>query len=270
VTISRRGLLGLGLVAGASLAGCTRAVRSAGGPVSGTSPPAGGTGSTAPASTARPSRPATPSAAARTPAATGPATEYAGGPAAGGQVALTFHGAGDPAIAHQLLAIFAGADARVTVLAVGTWLLANPAIGGQILAAGHELGNHTYQHLDIDNLDRQAAQSEIVRCRDLLRSQTGSPGAHFRPSQTQHASAQVLQLAGAAGYRTCLSYNLDSLDYTDPGPAAVRANVARAVAGDIVSLHFGHPGTVAAMPGILADLKARGLRPVTATELLHR
>jgi peptidoglycan/xylan/chitin deacetylase (PgdA/CDA1 family) len=195
--------------------------------------------------------------------------EYASGPTSRGEVALTFHGAGDPAIAQQLLAIFARTGAQVTVLGVGTWLASNAALARQIVAAGHELGNHTYQHLDIDSLDPAAARAEIVRCRDVLRSLVGSGGAHFRPSQTQHASAQVLALAGAAGYPTCLSYNVDSLDYTDPGPAAVRANVARAGAGAIVSLHFGHPGTVTAMPGILADLRARGLRPVTASQLLR-
>ena len=39
-------------------------------------------------------------------------------------------------------------------------------------------------------------------------------------------------------------------------------------AGSIVSLHLGHAGTVAALPGILAGLRARGLAAVTVTELL--
>jgi hypothetical protein len=38
--------------------------------------------------------------------------------------------------------------------------------------------------------------------------------------------------------------------------------------GSVVSLHFGHPGTLAALPGILADLHRRGLRAVTTSELL--
>jgi len=37
----------------------------------------------------------------------------------------------------------------------------------------------------------------------------------------------------------------------------------------VVSMHLGHPGTVQALPGILTDLAARGLTPVTATELLR-
>ena len=103
----------------------------------------------------------------------------------------------------------------------------------------------------------------------LLDSLVGSPGTRFRQSQAPRATALVRRLAGAAGYPVCLSYDVDSLDYTDPGPQAVRAHVARARAGSIVSMHFGHAGTVDAMPKILEDLAARELRPVTAATLLR-
>jgi polysaccharide deacetylase 2 family uncharacterized protein YibQ len=43
--------------------------------------------------------------------------------------------------------------------------------------------------------------------------------------------------------------------------------VAQAAGGSIVSLHFGHPGTVEALPGILDDLQARGLQAVSASTL---
>ncbi len=35
-----------------------------------------------------------------------------------------------------------------------------------------------------------------------------------------------------------------------------------------MSLHFGHAGTVTALPAIIKGLATRGLRPVTLTELL--
>jgi hypothetical protein len=38
--------------------------------------------------------------------------------------------------------------------------------------------------------------------------------------------------------------------------------------GSIVSLHFGHQGTIDALPDILAVLRSRGLRPVTTSALL--
>lgn len=65
-----------------------------------------------------------------------------------------------------------------------------------------------------------------------------------------------------------LSYDVDSLDWTDPGPGVIRHAVASATAGSVVSMHLGHEATVLALPGILTDLADRGLTPVTATELL--
>ena len=57
------------------------------------------------------------------------------------------------------------------------------------------------------------------------------PGAFFRPSAAQHATPEVLRLAGAAGYATVLSYDVDSRDFTDPGAAAIRGAVAAATRG---------------------------------------
>ena len=282
MTLSRRALLGSFLAGTAAvIAGCSSSVRSAvrsqAAPVPSVPPvgtstarssAAGPTAPTPPAVTGAPRSSASPTPAGP-PRALGPARQVSHGPSNRGEVALTFHGAGDPVIAHQLLAIFRAHRAHVTVLGVGTWLAANPLLAKRIVADGHELGNHTYHHLDIDSLDEQQAHEEIFRCRDLLLSLIGSPGAHFRQSQSQTASTLVRRLAGSAGYRVCLSYDVDSLDYTDPGPTVVRSNVAQAQAGSIVSMHFGHAGTVEAMPAILTDLAARGLRPVTASELLR-
>ncbi len=197
------------------------------------------------------------------------AAVVAHGPRTRPEIALTFHGGGDPAIARELLAIFAAHDAKVTVLAVGTWLAQHPSLGRQIFSAGHDLGNHTYRHLDINNLSPPDALAEIVGCRAVLEAAVASVGSHFRQSQAQTPTRLVRRLAAKAGYPVCLSYDVDSLDYTDPVVRAVRANVAAARPGSVVSMHFGHAVTVEAMPAILADLAARGLQPVTASRLLR-
>jgi hypothetical protein len=56
---------------------------------------------------------------------------------------------------------------------------------------------------------------------------------------------------------------------TGAGPDAVVSTVLGLTQpGSIISLHLGHPGTVAALPAIMRGLARRGLRPVTLTELL--
>ena len=192
------------------------------------------------------------------------------GPRKRREVALTFHGSGDPAVARRVLAAAAASGARITVMAVGVWLGSRPEMARLILAGGHELGNHTQHHADINAMDETAAHEEITQCAERLRRLTGDIGTWFRPSQTPHANSAVRALAARAGYRGCLSYDVDSLDFTDPGPDAVVRNVLDAArGGSIVSLHLGHPGTAAAMPALLDGLRRARLRPVTVSTLLR-
>ncbi|HEX3906466.1 MAG TPA: polysaccharide deacetylase family protein [Mycobacteriales bacterium] len=199
----------------------------------------------------------------------GPAREITSGHRSSGQVALTFHVAGDPAVVSAVLKAARRQNAHLTMLVVGTWLAQNPRFARQILAAGHDLGNHTWSHPVLADDDPDATRLEIVKCRDLLTRLTGNGGRWFRPSGTPHATPLMLRASGAAGYPTSLSYDVDPLDYTDPGAAAVVSRVlSSAHGGSIVSLHTLFPGTAEALPHVISGLRARGLEPVAASRLL--
>jgi peptidoglycan/xylan/chitin deacetylase (PgdA/CDA1 family) len=191
------------------------------------------------------------------------------GPRTRQAVALTFHGAGDPAITRRMLAVAAEGKARITVLAIGQWLADHPELARAILDGGHELGNHTWSHPTLTRLAAPKVATEITRAAAELRTLTGSPGRWFRPSGTRTSSPVIRAAAVAAGYGACLSYDVDPLDYTDPGPAAVERRFAADVRpGSVVSLHLGHAGTLEAMPHLLATLQSRGLAAATVSELL--
>ena len=189
------------------------------------------------------------------------------------RVALTFHTDGDLGLAAQLLDVLARRNTVMTAFVVGNWLDANPSWGKRLVDAGHEVANHTFSHPSFLRLSRDAMLDEIVRCRDVLARNAESPGRYFRPSGTDDGTAappgQVLQVSAEAGYATVLGFDVDPLDYTDPGAEVVTQRTLAAVhPGAIVSLHFGHPGTVAALPAILEGLASRNLTPVTASTLL--
>ncbi|WP_416968636.1 polysaccharide deacetylase family protein [Streptomyces sp. 4F14] len=221
---------------------------------------------------AEPSRPAparpltvvpTPRAFPREPA------QIAAGPRTRPQLALTFHGAGDPGIARSVLGEVERAGARVTVLAVGSWLDEFPGMARRVLDGGHDLGNHTQRHLGINDMSEAEARAEIGACAARIKRLTGGVGNWFRPSRAARASPLVVRLAREAGYPHVLSYDVDSLDFTSPGADQVaRTVLGEARAGSVVSLHFGYRDTVAALPVVLEELGRRGLRAVTTTELL--
>jgi peptidoglycan/xylan/chitin deacetylase (PgdA/CDA1 family) len=264
-TTDRRTALraGAGLLAGSALAaGCTpttgAVAHTAASPHSSTPAP--------PAPSTHPAR--------RAPAPTprhfpGHPAQITQGPRSRPRVALTFHGQGDPATARALLAEAERHGARVTVLAVGTWLDEHPELARRILDGGHDLGNHTQRHVDINALPEADAHAEIAACAERLERLTGSIGTWFRPSRAARASPLVARLARRAGYPHVLSYDVDSLDFTAPGADAVARKVLGEIRnGSVVSLHFGYEDTVAALPAVLEELDRRGLHAVTTTELL--
>ncbi|MEP6796696.1 MAG: polysaccharide deacetylase family protein [Lapillicoccus sp.] len=226
------------------------------------------TGAAVPATTSAPSSPA--------PATTGPdgilhtpGADVTSGPTTTNAVALTFHGQGDLTLAHRVLEVAAAHGAHLTIFAVGQWLAATPSIGREIVAAGHDLGNHTWSHPTLTHLGPSAAAAEISRGADAVRSSVGAPGLLFRPSGTPTSTATIRAAAAQSGYARCISYDVDPLDYTDPGAAAVTSRTLAAVrSGSIVSLHLGHAGTAEALPAILDGLAAAHLNPVTLTQLL--
>ncbi|AHH93948.1 polysaccharide deacetylase [Kutzneria albida DSM 43870] len=256
--ISRRAALGYGAVTtAAALTAC------------GAQPEAGPAPTTTTASAPPPTTTTTPPPTTTTTHAGGPAVEVVRGSGARPEVALTFHGAGSLDITRRVLALLDQHHAKVTVFAVGSWVRDVPDAIRAVRDHGHELGNHTWSHPDLERFAPGPMLGEIERCRDALSTVAGTPGNYFRQSQGQHATQRELEAAGKAGYARVLSYDVDSLDWTDPGAAAIRRATAAAKAGSVVSMHLGHEGTIAALPGILADFATRGLTPVTTTELLR-
>jgi peptidoglycan/xylan/chitin deacetylase (PgdA/CDA1 family) len=218
-----------------------------------------GTGTTAGATT--PSSPQAPG---------GPAQYVPHGPRGRPAVALTFHGSGDPALTAQMLDLTGRLHVPITVFAVGQWLEQHPDLAGKILGAGHELANHTYTHPTLSRLGQLAVSQEITRCATVLTMQTGGNGRWFRPSGIESQPSQlILDEAGKAGYATVVGFDVDPLDYQDPGANAIVARVAAGIGpGSIVSLHLGHTGTVSAFERVAGSLQSRGLSPVLVRDLL--
>jgi peptidoglycan/xylan/chitin deacetylase (PgdA/CDA1 family) len=185
------------------------------------------------------------------------------------EVALTFHGAGDPAIVQKLLAIFKNTSTPISVFAIGNWLKGYSSVAKQILDAGYDLGNHTMNHYQMKTLSAKKVDSEIAQCAAELKKLTGNHGKWFRPSGTQYSNSIIRSAALKYGYKQCIAYDVDSHDYQDVGKSAVLSDIASTIKnGSIVSMHFGHQDTIDAMPTLLENLHAKGLTPVTLTTLL--
>ena len=190
------------------------------------------------------------------------------GPRQSGQVALTFHAAGRIDLATRLLDLLKRSGTPVTIFAVGEWMQANPQLVARMVADGHELANHTWTHGAMRTMSAAQLDAEITKTSELLKRSPSGSDRWFRPSQIEVPTDSILAAAGRAGYGVSLGYDVDSLDFQDPGAAAVRKNVIDTVQpGSVVSLHFDHTDTIEALPAIIEHLNAKAWKPVTATQL---
>lgn len=182
---------------------------------------------------------------------------------AGNEVALTFDDGPSLSQTPPILETLVRFGARATFFEEGRHVAGREALMRQILAAGDEIGNHSYHH-PVD-----PGQAELSTTQEAIRGATGFTPCLFRPPYGE-VDKRVEVAARANGLEMVL-WTLDSEDDRHPGVGAIRERVVqRTRPGAIVLLHDGghHPETVEALPGIIEGLQARGFRLVTVTELL--
>jgi len=97
------------------------------------------------------------------------------------QMALTFDdGPNDPHTMH-LLYVLAMHNAKATFFLIGRYVRQRPEIARAILAAGHEIGNHTYSHPNLVLVSGWRLRQELDDCRKALEDALGTKTTLFRP-----------------------------------------------------------------------------------------
>lgn len=182
-------------------------------------------------------------------------------------VALTFDDGPDPEWTPRILDILRRNGVHATFFVVGSRAAQQPALLRQIVADGNEIGVHTFTHTDLATARTSRIDDELALTQGVIASVTGLETHLLRPpysSTTDAVTAREwpsLHEAARQGYATVLS-TLDTRDWASPGVARiVAAGVPTGGAGAIVLMHDGggdRAQTVAALPGLIAALKAQG------------
>jgi peptidoglycan-N-acetylglucosamine deacetylase len=194
-------------------------------------------------------------------------------------IALTFDDGPDRTFTPQVLDILAQKEVKATFFVLGSAGALNTDLLHRIYGEGHDIGNHTFTHLNSAEASSEHLKLELNATQRLLEATIGVRTKLFRPPyaadlepQTIDA-AEALRLAGSMGYLT-IGMNIDPKDWYRTRADVIAAKTLEGVhkgEGNVVLLHDAgglRSATVAALPQIIDTLKAEGYQFVTIHELL--
>ena len=177
-------------------------------------------------------------------------------------VALTFDD-GPGEYTGELLRHLALHHARATFFVVGQNVVEDPAAVRHMVAAGHEIGNHTWSHRDLTSLSAAEVRAELARTDQAVKAVTGLVPKIIRPPY-----GALNEAVRAQTTRPMIMWSVDTLDWRHRDTARVLRTAVKAVRpGDIILFHDIHATTVAAIPRVLKGLSAQGYRFVTVSRL---
>ena len=180
------------------------------------------------------------------------------------KVALTFDDGPHPVYTLQLLDGLNERGVHATFFVVGKNILGNEALLKRMETEGHLIGNHTYSHVKLSELDIARACAEVEKTNALICEVTGKEPEFIRPPFGEWKKAMECSFEMIP-----VLWDVDPLDWTTKNTALVVERVLKDTkAGDIILLHDYYQSSVDAALEIVDALTERGYKFVTVDELI--
>lgn len=192
-------------------------------------------------------------------------------------VALSFDAGSDTGFAAQILDELAADGVKASFGITGKWAEKNPDLFRRIVAEGHHVINHTYDHSSMTGratsrlpLSRDARVTELRKADDVFVGLTGkSSKPWFRPPYGD-LDGDLERLLPTEGYSYELMWSLDSLGWQGLSARQISSRCAGGIfPGAIFLFHVGSQSQdAAALADIIAAIRAAGLQPGSILDVI--
>lgn len=183
------------------------------------------------------------------------------------KIAISFDAAWGGDKTEKILDILDEYGVKTTFFMVDIWTQRFPDLVREIVARGHEIGNHSATHPKMSSLNREKIRKELDVMAENVNTVAGVRPTLFRPPYGDYNNDVVLT-AREAGYEV-IQWSVDSLDWKNKGVQPLIDRATQHVkSGDIVLFHNDSQYIADALPAILKSYRNQGLTVVPISELL--
>jgi len=158
------------------------------------------------------------------------------GPELERKVSLTFDDGPVPGVTDWVLGELAKRGLSATFFMVGDNVRKHSSLGQEVVAAGHQVGNHTYHHLSGWKTSRDAYLKDVAACDVILEDNLGIKTSLFRPP---YGWMKPFQARAVAKDKKIVMWSLLSYDFKSSLAAEkiVEACISRTCSGTILVFH---------------------------------
>ena len=178
-------------------------------------------------------------------------------------VALTFDDGPNPNTTPVALELLKKYNAKGTFFMVGKAVAGNEEIIKQVVAEGHQIGNHSWSHPLLTKISLEQAKSQINDTTEALKKASGQDVHIMRPPY-----GGINATIQAAVDQSFILWDVDTLDWKNRNTASIMKEVRKARPGSIILMHDVHQTSINALPSVLQYLTEQGFELVTIDELM--
>ena len=171
---------------------------------------------------------------------------------------------------EKILSVLKKYDVKTTFFITGNWVEKYPEAVKKMQAAGHDLGNHSYHHKHMPELDAAGISDEINTVTEKVKELTGVTMNLFRPPYGDYSNALLTQAKSLNYY--AIQWNIDSQDWKNYGTDSIVSTILNhkdLKNGSIILMHNGAKYTAEALPKVIEGLKKKGYEIVPVSNLIY-
>ena len=188
------------------------------------------------------------------------------------RVALVIDDGPIPEHNARFLALLAREHVHVTFSHIGKNDVAHPVMSRAVVAAGHEITNHSFTHPHLNAMAEADVEREVADTQAAVEQATGRKPAWFWAPFLEHnekVDAAVRKATGLEHFPFTKYHFIGSLDWEAGTPAEkfIQLSTTGIVDGTVILMHEFPQVTLENLPAVITELKKQGVEFVTFSEL---
>lgn len=188
-------------------------------------------------------------------------------------IAISFDDGPHPKYTTQILDLLKEYDIKATFFVLGKHAELYPEIIKRQILEGHEIGNHSYSHVNMKKVSNKVIKEEYQKTQEIIYSISNTKPKIFRPPYGNYNNEIIKIVTNDDSSVILWTYYQDSKDWSNPGiDAIINTTLSKIQNGDIILFHDyvykPESHTVEALKTILPQLIDEGYKFVTISELI--